>query len=376
MKNFITLIILLLAFQGKAQQTFCLEFTNPQVVSATEFQVTLTIKAFSAPFGLGSSNIRFNYNNNGLTLIPTATQPTTIVTNYLSAQYSTPTITKLGSAPNQYGSLNFTITNANTPLQVTTAGLDLVRIKFTITNNAQLSGLYWRILENNHVNQLPAPTGANTTLVQKLEMNTPTIILATESCITDLPNYSLAALPLELTSFDGETLPLSNMLYWETKTEKNVQTHLIERSADGAHWTEIGRKPGQANSNLPLKYTLEDRAPVTKAYYRLRSIDFDGQESKSNTILLTRKSDHFGITSVFPSPTVDNVTVQFTALQEETVTIQVLDGTGRLVLTQSVDAVQDINERLLPLNGLQAGIYTVTVTNSAGVSAPVRFVKQ
>ncbi|MBK8426949.1 MAG: hypothetical protein IPL27_13675 [Lewinellaceae bacterium] len=52
----------------------------------------------------------------------------------------------------------------------------------------------------------------------------------------------VAALPLELKSFTGKTTPTSNMLLWETLTEKNVQSHIVERSVDGIKWLEIGRK--------------------------------------------------------------------------------------------------------------------------------------
>ena len=185
-----------------------------------------------------------------------------------------------------------------------------------------------------------------------------------------------AALPLELKSFTGQVQSTTNMLSWETLTEKNVQSHIVERSVDGARWSEVGRKAGQVDSQVSVKYTLEDRAPLAKAYYRLRSVDFDGKESLSSTIVLTRKGDQFGITSVYPSPTNGNVTVQFNATAEETVTVRVMDMTGRLVMQQVTEAVKDINELPLTLTGLQAGVYTVTVANSTGVSAPVRFVKQ
>ena len=183
-------------------------------------------------------------------------------------------------------------------------------------------------------------------------------------------------LPLELKSFTGKVAASTNVLSWETLTEKNVQSHLVERSADGAAWSEIGRKNGSANSSVAIKYTLEDRAPLAKAYYRLRSVDFDGEENISNTVALSRKGDQSGITSVFPSPTKHNMTVQFNATREEQVLVQIMDMTGRQVLEQSRAVITGSNDLLLVLNTLQAGIYTVKVSNSAGVSAPVRFVKE
>ncbi len=166
------------------------------------------------------------------------------------------------------------------------------------------------------------------------------------------------------------------MLLWETLTEKNVQWHIVERSVDGIKWMEVGRKAGQMDSQSPVKYELEDRAPLAKAYYRLRSVDFDGAENLSNTIVLTRKGEHFGITAAFPSPTKDQVTVQFASLKEENVTIRVMDFSGRLVLVQQFAADNGINEAVLQLDGLQAGVYLVRISNATSTAEPMRIVKE
>jgi hypothetical protein len=158
--------------------------------------------------------------------------------------------------------------------------------------------------------------------------------------------------------------------------EKNVQSHIVERSLDGVKWTEVGRKAGQSDSHTALKYELEDRTPPAKAYYRLRSVDFDGQENLSSSIVLTRKGDHFGITAAFPSPTKDQVTVQIASLTEESVTVRVTDFTGRLVLEQRFDAQNGINEVPVQLGSLQAGVYLVSVANASSSAAPVRIVKE
>ncbi len=184
------------------------------------------------------------------------------------------------------------------------------------------------------------------------------------------------ALPLVLTSFTGQIQDKINVLYWGTLTEKNVQFHIVERSVDGTKWREIGRKNGLLNSSQSVKYGLEDRAPLAKAYYRLRSVDMDGQESLSRSILLVRKGESFGITNIFPSPTTGDVTVQFNAIKDKPVTVQIMDMTGRLVLSQTMEANQELNERVLRLQNLQPGVYTVSIIHDAGVSAPVRLIKQ
>jgi Secretion system C-terminal sorting domain len=184
-----------------------------------------------------------------------------------------------------------------------------------------------------------------------------------------------AALPLELNSFTGKTMPKTNMLSWETAQERDVNAHIVERSADGATWIEIGRKAGQVSSNVSTKYELEDRAPLAKAYYRLRSVDFDGKESISAAIVLTRKSELFAITNVFPNPTDARVTVQFATKNEAPVTIRIVDLTGRLVLEQQTEAAAGINEIPVNMQTLATGVYNVTITNGTETAGPVRIIK-
>jgi hypothetical protein len=185
-----------------------------------------------------------------------------------------------------------------------------------------------------------------------------------------------AALPLELTSFLGKVLERSNMIQWETARERNVAIHIVERSADGANWTEIGRKAGQNDSNVSVKYEVEDRTPLFKAYYRLRSVDTDGAESLSNTIVLTRKNEVFGITNVMPNPTTDRVTVQFAVQNESSITIRITDINGRIVLEQQMEPVAGINEVPVYLNRLQSGVYNIAINDGTQTSTPVRVVKQ
>lgn len=183
-------------------------------------------------------------------------------------------------------------------------------------------------------------------------------------------------LPIQLQSFSGTTEDQYNLLEWTTLAEKNVQWHLVERSANGASWSEIGRRSGQANSNSPLHYTFEDHQPMAQAYYRLRSVDFDGTASVSQVILLTRRATQFGITGAFPSPTTGQLTVQFAAVNEEEVTIRLTDFVGRMVLEQAAVAAKGVNNAQLLLHNLPAGVYNVTVANGETVSEPVRVVKQ
>lgn len=189
-------------------------------------------------------------------------------------------------------------------------------------------------------------------------------------------NLGQAVLPLQLKSFTGKVLDAHNLLEWTTLSEKNVQWHIVERSLNGLQWTELGRRAGQAFSTVPQSYSLEDRKPPAKAYYRLRSVDFDGTTAVSQAVLLTRRSEYFGVTGAFPSPTSGNLSVLFSVEAEEEVLVRLTDLVGRIALEQPVAAAKGANQVSLSLASLPAGIYCVIIATGNTVSEPLRVVKQ
>lgn len=189
-------------------------------------------------------------------------------------------------------------------------------------------------------------------------------------------NVAGTALPLELGAFTGSTEPTCNRLQWETITEKNVQWHIVERSIDGINWQEIGRKEGQRYSQSIQKYQLEDRTPPTKAYYRLHSVDYDGMEQTSNSILLARSIVQLAITSAYPSPVNDFLTVRFDSPEEENLTLHLLDAVGKLILQQPFEAAKGENEMRIQMSDLSPGVYQVMLYGEAEKTLPARIVKE
>ncbi len=186
-------------------------------------------------------------------------------------------------------------------------------------------------------------------------------------------SFTATALPLELRSFDGKTAGSTNWLYWETLTEKEVQAHIVERSADGTHWTEVGRRAGAGNSTVAISYELEDLKPFNQTYYRLRSVDIDGKVAISKVILL---GEPFTITSAFPNPMADRITVQFVATAEESLRLSVMDLNGRLVWYQAVETKPGLNTTVVPLPHLKAGAYDLILSSGQRVAASIRVMKE
>jgi Secretion system C-terminal sorting domain/Fibronectin type III domain len=186
-----------------------------------------------------------------------------------------------------------------------------------------------------------------------------------------------SALPIELKSFTGKTMASSNMLEWTTASERNVSHFELERSLDGQNnWKSVGRVAATGESATEQRYSFEDKAPLLAAYYRLRSVDFDAKEQLSHVVNLTRKGSQFAVLAAFPNPTTDVMNVQFNAIEEGTVTAQVVDITGRLVMQQQMGTSKGINTLVLNMDQLVSGVYYINLSDSNGVTAPVKVVKQ
>jgi hypothetical protein len=186
-----------------------------------------------------------------------------------------------------------------------------------------------------------------------------------------------AALPIELKSFTGKSLKTSNQLEWTTSTEEGVKEHIIERSANGYNnWTLVGTTPSKGDARVDQSYSMEDKTPLTKSFYRLRTLDLDGREQFSNVISLTRQNNSFGVIAAYPNPAVEMINVQFNTLEEGNITARIVDMTGRLVLEQQMSALKGTNMFPVQLHGLSAGTYFITLSSDNEVAEPIRFVKQ
>ena len=152
----------------------------------------------------------------------------------------------------------------------------------------------------------------------------------------------------------------TTLLTFTTASERDNDYFSIERSNDGATFTEIGRVTGSGTTNEKQDYTYTDALPLKGInYYRLKQLDFDGTFSYSGVV-----SVMMGRTTTFvvsPSPASDLLKVRFEEPTTEAGNYEIFDQMGRLVLTGEVSA--ESIELNLEVNVLTTGTYVLRVTN-------------
>ncbi len=206
------------------------------------------------------------------------------------------------------------------------------------------------------------------------------IYLMIDGWAGDVCDYVFAAdggvVPVELLDLAGTAKDKVNTIAWKTASERNTQWHVVERSINGQDkWLEIGREKAAGESLQTLSYQLDDTAPVSAAYYRLRTIDWDGSEEISHTIYVARDSKDFEIAQVAPVPTKDFVTVDYISTRNGDVKVALTDMFGKVVLERNQLAEKGANQVRLDLQNISNGFYVVTFDNGT-TRAISRIVKQ
>jgi subtilisin-like proprotein convertase family protein len=211
-------------------------------------------------------------------------------------------------------------------------------------------------------------TGATTANVTPTNQGTPCFVYSitdnfgctynsSPQCITVNCGTSL---PIGLVSFEATALDNTAVrLTWETSTEQNNDYFVVERSVSGADgWEEIATVDGAGNSQVPNYYYTMDNMPLNGiSYYRLKQVDFDGQERihEMESVYI----DVAGVSDlvIFPNPATDLVTVRGDLVSLST--FRLLNAMGQDVRMNVVSYKQGDGTLLLDISTLRAGVYMI-----------------
>jgi membrane protease subunit (stomatin/prohibitin family) len=151
---------------------------------------------------------------------------------------------------------------------------------------------------------------------------------------------------------------------------------LIESSATGENFEEVGRVQGAGNSTQTLHYTLKDYNFSPTTYYLLKQVDFDGTVTSHQVIVVNRKELYGNLSlNVFPNPTNGELTIRANTLNAGEYEIRVVNTLGMTVHVERTYLIEGVNDRTIDFSHLAKGIYSIEI-NSGQDRKVVRFVKQ
>ena len=143
-------------------------------------------------------------------------------------------------------------------------------------------------------------------------------------------------LPIELTEFEARLLNKNQAkLNWQTASEIDNDYFILQRrSSVGQDYENIAKIDGAGNSVEQLTYEFIDDLPALEEvfYYRLKQVDFDGEESLSAVRIVNRNIDKNERVLIYPNPNVGEFNIKFNVKQDADIKIDIMDPLGQVAL--------------------------------------------
>jgi hypothetical protein len=169
--------------------------------------------------------------------------------------------------------------------------------------------------------------------------------------------FSTSPLPVSLLYFSAQCANGNGVLLsWSTASEQNNLYFLVQRMSEAGNWETVKQIDGAGNSSSALSYSCTDyNAPDGYKYYRLVQVDNNGTTRILDIATVNCAASNTQIL-LFPNPASASVSVSSSTNIDE---IRITDQTGRLC--RRIAGLTDTQFYSVPLDGLQPGMYTVTV---------------
>ncbi len=176
---------------------------------------------------------------------------------------------------------------------------------------------------------------------------------------------------VKLTSFTGTKIDnRQSQLLWSTSFEQDSKEFVIQRSADGVNFFEIGRVAAVGNSTAVNNYSMFDPAPLPgRNFYRIAEVDIFDKIAFSNVIMLNFATTVPSI-DLYPNPATQFVMIGFNNLPMKN-TLNVFDMAGRKMVSNYTVSGNTVK---IDVTNYKAGTYIVKVVSPEGKILQNKFV--
>lgn len=218
-------------------------------------------------------------------------------------------------------------------------GQPALRLRFVFTSDANTTGYDFQVDEGFNIDNLK-------------------LIKSTTALVT---------LPVRFISVAGHLKPDNTIeINWEAITDADHDYFIIEKSADGNSFYEMGRL-----FNLPFRF-IDSHPFAGNNYYRIKAVDKNGAFIYSKVINVIHKPVVLTVI-LYPNPVKNELNLQMKNYIADNITIIVTDVKGRIFYNRSVEAGDlKINTSTWPEQ-----LYILKVVNSRNeIMSIQKFVRQ
>jgi hypothetical protein len=272
-------------------------------------------------------------------------------------------------------SLNFPLGNFPNPVTIRLFALDQELADYNTANGSSYAITDLKVsyydgllenceqLDNDHVSTLITPA-------ERIDNGNAFYVQFNSNHFTEFGLHGgTVPLPLDIVSLTATNAGARNRIDWSTATEQKGDEYLVERSADGQNFREIGsvNAKGEASS-----YSFWDEQPVAGInYYRLKLVEVSGESSYSNIVTATVKGSGSLNVDAYPNPASSDMTVKVSGPAAGNAILTITDLSGKVISSRSMSG----SETRLDLRGMAPGLYLLKYSDDHNTQT-IRITKQ
>jgi hypothetical protein len=176
----------------------------------------------------------------------------------------------------------------------------------------------------------------------------------------------LNVLPVTFTGLRAFEQQKDVMVNWEVATENNMSHYEVEYSRNG---TDFGKGQQVAAQNVsPASYNWLHKDPGAGVhFYRVRAMDVDGKHLLSNIVKVNINNGKAGF-KAYPNVVGSSrqVTVEMSAMERGTYTLQITDMSGRVIQSQNIQHNGGSASQVVQLPVMSTGRYNIKLEGQSG----------
>ena len=181
------------------------------------------------------------------------------------------------------------------------------------------------------------------------------------------------ALPVKLSFFKASVYDEVVRFTWATAMEEN-NSHFNLKVWNQDHWTTIGVVQGVGNSSEINTYHLDILRTEESNLYALEQVDFDGNYSYSNMIVLSRVNS--SVVSTFPKPAKNIVHVNLPkGMRTNNLQVNIINSIGQN-LTNDVTIYPVNNGWEIQSHNLPEGAYFLQIIGASSIETKAFMIKR
>jgi hypothetical protein len=183
-------------------------------------------------------------------------------------------------------------------------------------------------------------------------------------------------LPVKLISFTGNRLGKTISLEWKVAENDITEKFELESSIDGTNFTNKAIIRGSERPGVEV-YNYRETMIGEKVYYRLLMIDKNNIKTYSNILAFQYATQaETDIIKIIGNPVTDKLTFGFDAKENKIRHFQIVDVTGRILVSKPVNSNIGYNIISIPIPaGLAKGMYLITLKEDITILSS-QFIKQ